>query len=178
MSSKPRSKRFGLKRRARKSPPYLSLTERERGEYNRAINLLSSLRQREASYSALLRKYHLSRRKAERFLGRNLVGGGRGRRVRASKTDRLVRELFVPTPVGDISEPVRGLAAASKLSEFYRDRRKLLLNRISADDFEAKWRGVRVNGQELFADADGIFRMANAGVLEMENLYASVGYEK
>jgi len=37
------------------------------------------------------------------------------------------------------------------------------------------WRGVRIAGEEVFADAGAIVEMADADVLRMENLYASVG---
>ncbi len=62
-----------------------------------------------------------------------------------------------------------------KLSEFFADRDKLLRGKVRADKFEAKWRGVHIAGQEVFADTDAIFLRANAGDLKVENLYASVG---
>ena len=49
---------------------------------------------------------------------------------------------------------------------------------MSADEFEAKWRGVRVGGRELFTDTAEILRMAEAGALKVEDLYASVGPER
>lgn len=156
------------------SARYSTLTASEKAEYGRGIDLLFDLRHGNGPYSKLLRKHRLTRRKAERILGRNLLGGGRGKRIRASKTDRLVRELFVPTPVGDVRKPVRGLPAATKLSNYYNDRDKLLDNEMSAEDFEAKWSGEKADGHELLADTDDIFRMENAGVLKLENLYASV----
>lgn len=64
---------------------------------------------------------------------------------------------------------------ASKLSEFFHDRDKLLRGKLSVEKFEAKWRGVRIAGQEVFSDAAAIFERANADDLQVENLYASVG---
>jgi len=82
-------------------PPYSTLTVGEKAEYGRSIDLLYDLRQGEDPYTTLLRKHGLSSRKARRYLGTNLLGGGTpGKRVRASKTDRLVRELMFPTPFG------------------------------------------------------------------------------
>jgi hypothetical protein len=37
---------------------------------------------------------------------------------------------------------------------------------------------VRIAGKEVFADARAILAMADADVLKMENLYASVGSEQ
>ena len=157
---------------------YSNLTESEKGTYRRVLNFFSDLRSEKGSYSALLRKLHLDGRTVRKYLGRNLLGGKRGRPVRASKTDNLIRELFVPTPVGDVREPVRGLPAATKLSDYYHDREKLLGDKLSPEEFEAKWRGVRVNRRELYSDTAGIFRMEDAGILNLKDLYSDGGPEK
>jgi hypothetical protein len=86
-----------------------------------------------------------------------------------------VRELLFPTASGDVPVRIRGSKAATKLSEFFSDREKLLGNKMSPEEFEAKWRGVRFAGQEVFADPATIFLRADAGDLKIESLYASVG---
>ncbi len=48
--------------------------------------LLTDLRRGEGSYAELLRKHHLGSRTARRYAGRDLLGGTRGKRVRASKS--------------------------------------------------------------------------------------------
>jgi hypothetical protein len=106
-------------------------------------------------------------------LGRDLLGGTGGKRVRASKADRRVREVLFPTSVGDVRIRTRSSRDATKLSEFFHDRYKLLRGKMSAGDFEAKWRGARVADKELFADAAAILEMANADVLIAPELYAS-----
>jgi hypothetical protein len=80
-----------------------------------------------------------------------------------------------PMSFGDQPVRTRSSQDATTLSEFFHDRDKLLRGKLSADQFEAKWRGVRVAGQELFAEANAILEMANAGELKVENLYASTG---
>jgi hypothetical protein len=80
--------------------------------------------------------------------------------------------------LGDVPVLVRGSRAATKLSNYFQDRDKLLGNKMSSEEFEAKWRDVRVAGREIFADADEIFRMENAGIFQIEHLYASVGSER
>jgi hypothetical protein len=77
--------------------------------------------------------------------------------------------------LGDVPELVRGLPAATKLSNYYHDREKLLGNKMSAEEFEAKWSGVRIDGREVFADGAEVLRMANADIFQIEHLYASVG---
>jgi hypothetical protein len=157
----------------RRSLRYSSLTGRQKDTYQRALALLSDLRRRIGSYNELLRKHHLQGRTARKYLGRDLIGGTGGKRVRASKSDRRVREVLFPTSVGDILIRTRNSQDATKLSEYFHDRDMLLRGKLRAYDFEAKWRGVHVAGKELFADTNGIFQMADADVLKVEHLYAS-----
>jgi len=183
MKPKPKSstRRTRSQRASRKvsstprSPRYSSLTAREKASRERSLALLSDLRRGEGSYSELLRKHHLDTRTAHKYLRRDLRGGTGGQRVRPSKADSRVRPLLFPDSSGDILARIRGSHTASKLSEFFHDRDKLLRGKMSAKEFEAKWRGVRIAGREVFADTDAIFLRANAGDLKVENLYASVG---
>jgi hypothetical protein len=158
-----------------RSPWYSSLTARWKATHERTLALLSDLRRREGTYSQLLRKHRLDTRTARRHLGRDLLGGTRGKPVRASKADRRVRLLMFPKSFGDVPIRTRSSRDATKLSDYYNDRDKLLGGKLSAEAFEARWRGVRVAGRELFAHAAAILRMADAGELKVENLYASTG---
>ena len=146
---------------------------RDKATYQRALALLSDLRRGVDSYSDLLRKHRLRGRTARKSLGRDLLGGTRGKPVRASKADRRVRELKFPKSFGDVPIRTRSSRDATKLSEFFHDRDNLLGNKLSAHEFEAKWRGVRVAGEELFADVVVILGMADEGVLKLDHLYAS-----
>ena len=152
-----------------------TMRAREKATLQRSLALLSDFRRGKGTFEELLREHHLARRTAYKYLGRDLRRGGRGQRVRPSKADSRVRPLFFPAPSGDSPARIRGSHAASKLSEFFTDREKLLGNKMSAEEFEAKWRGVRIAGQEVFADAATIFLRADAGDLKIESLYATVG---
>jgi len=46
---------------------------------------------------------------------------------------------------------------------------------MSAEEFEAKWMGERIDGREVFADAAEVLRMEDADIFQIEHLYASVG---
>jgi hypothetical protein len=153
---------------------YSSLTAREKDAYDRTTNLITDRRRGEGSYTELLRKYHLSSRTARKYARRDLLGGTRGKPVRASKADRRVRDLMFPKSSGDVRIRTRSSRDATKLSDYFNDRDKLLRGKLGVANFEAKWRGVRIAGQEVFADAAAILGMAEADVLKMENLYASV----
>jgi hypothetical protein len=156
-------------------PRYSSLTAREKAAYDRTTNLVTDLRRGEGSYTELLREHHLGSRTARKYAGRDLVGGTRGKPVRASKADRRIRDLRFPQSSGDVRIRTRSSRDATKLSDYYNDRDKLLRGKLRVADFEAKWRGVRIAGQEVLADVPTILEMAGADVLKMEHLYASVG---
>lgn len=173
------SKRKGTDRVVkRRSLRYSSLTERQKATYDRTTNLVTDLRRGEGSYTELLRKYHLGSSTARKYGGRDLLGGTRGKPVRASKADRRVRDLLFPMPTGDVPIRTRSSRDATRLSDYYNDRERLLYGKLSMTEFEAKWRDVRIAGKPVFADAAAILEMADADVLKMENLYASVGPER
>jgi hypothetical protein len=161
-----------LQKRSRRTP---SLTARENSSLERSLALLSDMRRGKGPFETLLRQHHLDRRTAYKHLGRDLVRGTRGQRVRPSKSDKRARPLLFPASSGDIPQRIRGSRAATKLSEFFQDRDWLLRGKMTSDKFEAKWRGVRIAGQEVFADAATIFLRAEAGDLKVETLYASPG---
>jgi len=173
------SKRKGTYRIVKPRPlRYSSLTARQKSTYDRTTNLVSDLRRGKGSFTELLRKHHLGSRTARKYAGRELLGGTPGKPVRASKADRRLRDLNFPQSSGDVRIRTRSSRDATKLSDYYNDREKLLRGKLSIADFEAKWRGVRVAGREIHADAEAILGMAEADVLKMENLYASVGLER
>ena len=162
----------------RRSLRYSTLTEREKATYDRTTNLVTDLRRGEGSYTKLLRKHHLSSATARKYAGRDLVGGRRGKSVRASKADRRVRHLWFPGSSGDVRIRARGSRDATKLSTYFHDRDMLLRGKLSPQDFEVKWWGMEVAGRELFADATRILQMGDEDVLKVEHLYASTGGER
>ena len=162
----------------KRSSRYEKLTATQKGMYDRITSLITDLRSGKGIWPELLRKYRLTARTARKYGGRDLLGGGRGNPVRASKSDRRVRDLLFPMPTGDVAIRTRSSRDATKLSDYYNDREKLLYGKLSMVEFEAKWRDVRIAGKQVFADAAAILEMADADVLKMENLYASVGGEQ
>jgi hypothetical protein len=178
MSSSRNSKSRQSKRRKRRKQKRSTRIERDKATYYRALELLSDLRRGVGTYSALLRKHRLRGRTARKYLGRDLIGGTRGTRVRASKSDRRIRKVRFPTSSGDIFIITRNSKDATKLSEYFHDRELLLGNKLRAYDFEVKWRGIYVAGREVLADTNRILQMADSGELKIEHLYAGKGEER
>jgi hypothetical protein len=162
----------------RRSSNYDRLNEQAKGAYNRTTAFITDVRSGKGPKDKLLREHHLTWKTAQKYGGRDLLRRGHGKSIRASKSDRRVRDLLFPTPIGDVPIRTRSSRDATRLSDYYNDREKLLRGKMPVTEFEAKWRDVRVAGKEVFADAGAILEMADADVLKMENLYASVGGEK
>jgi len=175
---RPKSERKPAAVPKKRLPRYEKLTATKKGIYDRITSLITDLRSGKGAWPELLRKYRLTARTARKYGGRDVVGGGRGKPLRASKSDRRVRDLLFPTSSGDVPIRIRNSRDATKLSDYYNDREKLLHGKLSIAKFEAKWRGAQVAGEELVADVRTIFEMADADFLKMEHLYASVGPEK
>src|SRR5256885_594035 len=133
-----KSKRNSFRRsqsRARRTPSYSGLTAREKPAFDRTTNLVTDLRRGVGPYTELLRKHHLGSRTARKYAGRDLLGGGRGKPVRASKADRRVRDLMFPQSSGDVRIRTRSSRDATKLSDYYNDRDKLLRGKLGVADF-------------------------------------------
>lgn len=159
-------------------PRYSALTVRQKDLYDRTTNLITELRRGDGSYATLLRKHHLSSPAARQYGGRDLIGGTNGKPVRASKSDRRVRDLMFPTSAGDVPIRTRSSKDATKLSEFRHDRWNLLRGKLSGVDFEVKWRDVIIAGEVVFADSVAILAMADSDESMLEDLYASVGGDR
>lgn len=73
-----------------------------------------------------------------------------GGRIRATKSDRLVRYLQVPGPNGPIDINVRGSKLASEFAKY-----KAAVNRLLAGDRNAMspWQGRKIAGIELISHA-------------------------
>jgi hypothetical protein len=166
-------------RKAKKTKPYSTSTARANAALERSLNLLSDLRRGKGSYSELLRKHRLSTRTAHKYLGRDLLGGTHGKPVRAQQSRQTRASTHVPQNLPETypSAPVV-LEMRQSFPNFFATATNSFGGKLSAEHFEAKWRGVRVAGEQLFADVSVILGMADADVLKLENLYASTGGER
>ena len=59
--------------RQQRTPRYSTLTVRQKDLYDRTTNLVTDRRRGEGSYTALLRKHHLSSPTARKYGGRDLI---------------------------------------------------------------------------------------------------------
>lgn len=145
------------------------LSKRSELARERALRALSSMR-RGASFSRAARENGVTVRTIQRYAGSALVRDRRGGRIRASKSDRLVRYLQIPDERGGSKEiKVRGSKAASEVARY-----KAAVNKFLSGDAGAlkKWRGKKIAGHPLIANESTLKRLAVSDLLPY-SLYRS-----
>ena len=128
---------------------------------DRAVHALAAMRHG-ASISRAARENGVTPRTIKRYAGAALVQDRPGGRIRARKTDHLVRYLQIPGPDGPIEITVRGLRAARKVAKY-----KGAVNRLLGGDRNAlaEWHGKKIAGIELITATDILIDQADKGLL-------------
>jgi hypothetical protein len=144
--------------------------ERDNAARDRALKALWAMRQGDSLWKAA-RDNGVTRRTIKRYVGSALIQDRPGGRVRAKKSDRLVRYLQIPGNDGrpkDITAP--GSKAASEVASYKADINRLLRGDVHAMD---KWRGKKIAGVELVTDPKILIEQARKEILPY-SLYRSL----
>ena len=122
------------------------------------------------SLSKAARDNGVTNRTIKRYIGSALMQDRPGGRIRATKSDRLVRYLQIPGPDGPRDVTVRGSKAASEFAKY-----KAAINRLLRGDSHAmaKWHGKRIAGIELITDTKTLVEQARKEILPY-SLYRSL----
>ena len=128
---------------------------------NRALHALNDMRHG-ASISRAARENGVTTRTIKRYVGSALIQDRPGGRIRATKSDRLVRYLEIPGPNGPVEIRVRGSKAANEAARF-----KAAVNRALRGDRSAfgPWRGKKIAGTDLITDLSVLADQADKGLL-------------
>jgi hypothetical protein len=142
---------------------------REMEARTRALHALAMMRHG-ASISHAARDNKVSVRTIKRYAGTALVQIRPGSRIRATKSDRLVRYLQIPGPNGPIDINVRGSKRASEFAQY-----KAAVNRLLAGDRNAlaDWHGKKIGDISLVTDTKTLVEQANLEMLPY-SLYRSL----
>ena len=154
-----------------------SATKTFQDEWERAVHLVSSMRAEGTSFEAALSESGLTRTSALRLVKSAVRKTPNGRYV-ATRSDRLLRVLVVPSVTGLIEVVTRDSRDASSIAE-YLNAVHVYLATGDADGLEA-FRGARVQGIdgasiELITDPATLDWLGSAGVLSFESIYARGG---
>lgn len=144
-------------------------SQRETQARTRALHALAAMR-RGASISLAARDNGVTPRTVKRYAGSALVQDRPGGRIRATKSDRLVRYLQIPGPDGPRDVSVRGSKAASQFANY-----KAAINRLLRGDRNAMaaWHGKKIAGIELITDTTTLVEQARKELLPY-SLYRSL----
>jgi hypothetical protein len=135
----------------------------------RVLKALGSMR-RGDTLSRAARDNGVTTRTIKRYAGSALVQDRPGGRIRATKSDRLVRYLQIPGPNGPREVTVRGSKAASEYANY-----KAAINRLLRGDRHAldRWHGKTIQSIQLMTDTKTLVEQARKEILPY-SLYRSL----
>jgi hypothetical protein len=134
---------------------------REDEARTRAFRALSAMR-RGASISRAAKENGVTPRTIKQYVGAALRQDRPGGRIRATKSDRLVRYLQIPGPHGPIEIRARGIRQAREFARY-----KIAVNRFLAGDRDAliPWHGKKIAGIALQTESDVLKNLAQKDLL-------------
>lgn len=135
----------------------------------RSLKVLWAMRQSDA-LSKAARDNGVTVRTVKRYLGSVLVQERPGARIRARKSDRLVRYLQIPGAEGPRDIRARGSKEASEFASY-----KAAVNRLLRGDRNAMvaWQGKKIGDIELITDSKILVEQARKEILPY-SLYRSL----
>lgn len=140
-SSRKSSRRFALVN-------FRATHERSFSARDRSLHALADMR-RGASPSQAARDNGVTLRTIKKYVGSALLQDRPGGRIRATKSDRLVRYLQIPGLYGPVEMRAHGSKEATQVAKY-----KAAVNRFLGGDLNAlvPWHGKKIAGIELITD--------------------------
>jgi hypothetical protein len=149
--------------------------EREAKVRQRALAALARMRREKMSLAEAARLEHIKPSTVLRHIGSAVRQDRPGGRYRATAGDKFRRDLQVPTVLGPVSVPVHGSKSASEISQYSNAVAVYLrTGKLSQlERFKGKTIRVRGNEIELITDPGTLSVLAQAGALQLDQLYAA-----
>jgi hypothetical protein len=137
------------------------LSERSFAARDRALHALADMRHG-ASSSQAARDNGVSIRTLKKYAGSALLQDRSGGRIRATKSDRLVRYVQIPGPFGPVEIKVRGSKQATDAAKY-----DAAINRYLRGDLEAlaPWHGKKIGGIDLVTAGPALKGLAQKELL-------------
>ena len=147
--------------------------KREAAMRQRALRVLSRTRRGE-SLSQAAREEGTKAATVRKSLPKHFRQDAPGKRWQPSKSDRLTEQMNVLTPLGPVAVPVRGSRERSRLGRYDIALRKWRRGLRGGEAELAAFEGQTVGGHPLITDVKLLATLEDAGVLDFEELYASL----
>ncbi|MGB7283919.1 MAG: hypothetical protein WBE13_16755 [Candidatus Acidiferrum sp.] len=127
------------------------------------------------SLNKAAKQEHIKPQTVLRHVGRALYRSGPGKPWKATRSDRLPEKLPIPTEQGLVSTVVRSSIERTLLSRYYVVLRKWRAAEDGAAEELLEFEGLKVAGHVLITDPDTLIRLEEAGQLDFDAFYYSVG---
>jgi len=152
----------------RKDPSFPK--EREAQARKRALATLARMRRTKMTLTVAARQENVDPRTVKKYFGPELSRPGGGGVIRVSKTDRRSRQMLVPTSRGNARTTVRGSEEASLLGR-YMSAVGQFVDSGDTDQLD-EFKGQSVGGHRLITDPETLTVLAQAGALQLDEIYA------
>jgi hypothetical protein len=110
-----------------------------------------------------------------RYVGKAVYRSGPNKPWKATKTDRLSAKMMILTEQGPTFDVVRSSIERTRLARYDIAVRKWRVGEDGAEHELLAFKGQTVAGHVLITDPDVLIRLEEAGQLDFDNLYYSVG---
>jgi len=137
------------------------LSERSFASRDRALHALWDIR-RGSSLAQAARDNGVTIRTIKKYVGSALLQDRPGGRIRATKSDRLVRYVQIPGPFGPVEIKVRGSKQASDAAKYDAAVSRFLRGDLKA---LAPWHGKKIGGVELITASSALKGLAQKELL-------------
>lgn len=177
-SRAPKSRRAVTRKRRRSTVLRRFLipkTQRQSASHRKARAALGAMRRLGWSLNRAAKQEHIKPQTVLRHVGRALYRSGPGKPWKATKSDRLPEKLPVPTERGLMLTVVRSSSERTLLSRYYVVLRKWRAAEDGAAEELLKFEGLKVAGHVLITDPDTLIRLEEAGQLDFDAFYYSLG---
>jgi hypothetical protein len=165
-----RHRRSGSKRRF-----LIPKTPKQSATHRKARAVLGLMRRLDWSLNKAAKYERIKPHTVLRHVGKALYRSGPGKPWKATKSDRLPERVMILTERGPMFVDVRSSIERSRLSRYYIALRKWRAAEDGAQDELSKFKGLTVAGHELITDPDTLIRLEEAGQLDFDAFYYSVG---
>jgi hypothetical protein len=165
------------KRRRRSGKQHFPIpkTQRQFGAHRKTLAALGRMRRLGWSLNKAAKLEHIKPQTVLRHVGKALYRSGPGKPWKATKSDRLAEKMLILTEKGPIFDVVRSSVERTRLSRYNTVLRKWRAAEDGAYEELLAFEGQTVAGHVLITDPDVLIQLEEAGQLDFDAFYYSLG---
>jgi hypothetical protein len=148
---------------------------RQTAVHQKALAALARMRRENLSLAKATRLEHIKPTTFLRYVGSAVHRSGPGKPWKPTKADRFGARMTVLTVQGPTTVFVRGSLERTRLARYDIALRKWRAGEDGADKALMAFQGQMVGGHALITDSDLLIQLEEAGELDFDTFYVSVG---